>query len=970
MKCKNCGYNIETVEQFCPQCGFEVNKKKKFIKLGILITIPLILILFITISLRVSLYKSVNSYDQFMSTDSDFSLLSDITLDQQTLELEIPINTLNSYMNQRRILKKIEAGDFTIKALCLDERNKLVYFTCRKSDGRDVDITASYTLNLLHNQLSLDINPTSIGGNPIILGHYMLGSKYSINHIDIPFDFEANSLQEEYTYSLLSELEPTIKHLRNSLTLKYSLTKSNDLSNLISLSDLVVQEPEIVLLDGNKTISHNSADLLKNPFSSDKITKLLSSRGYKADFYASSDNHVVMSLNTDFDIPIILDLNLELRQTAIGNIRSSITDLILPNGSSSEYASDELLSIMNDYLKNEPLGDLYQYTITSLQQNNNIFTFSVEQTSWTIMVYMNGSDLESRYDFYTDDVLGSASDDLAEMIAGLNSDNINLIIETGGTYEWKNPLMDASQNQRWKIEDGELHPLMDVGLSNMTHPSTLTDFCNWSIKTYPSEKYALLLWDHGGGSLYGFGVDEYFYGDSLTLDEIEISLSDITETNNMSFDIIGFDACLMATLETAVAVAPYADYLIASEETEPAYGWDYEGIFSELADGDAVSGKRFGELVVEGFMDYSVDANQEEMLTLSVIQLNKIPNLVDSMNTLLLTIQNDIDNNDGYAPVARAIPQIKAFGGNTEFTGYTDHYDLENFAKKLTEYWPSEANKVITAIDSAVIYKASGYLATDAGGLSFYLPFYDLSVEDIGDLYSPVSFSDEYTQFIDTFIDYRLHAETNTGAIQYTVDTSYANYQLHIDEESLDYVSDVFLGVSYVFLEDGITIDLGYDAWIATLSDGIYEESFSFWPSVNETPIPVQVVYNGTDYIEYETPILLNGESAMLISGWLYDENRYIVFGARPDVGDSEGIVDRNTIDILPGDNIAFIYSVYTDATGEWVTEAADPYIVPDEGLEIIDFEFEIEQGYEIAFVIEDFNGNLTYTDRYYFTFE
>lgn len=44
------------------------------------------------------------------------------------------------------------------------------------------------------------------------------------------------------------------------------------------------------------------------------------------------------------------------------------------------------------------------------------------------------------------------------------------------------------------------------------------------------------------------------------------------------FAFIGFDACLMATVETANMLVPHADYMFASEETEPGYGWDYTEI--------------------------------------------------------------------------------------------------------------------------------------------------------------------------------------------------------------------------------------------------------------------------------------------------------------------------------------------------------------------------------------------------------
>lgn len=37
---------------------------------------------------------------------------------------------------------------------------------------------------------------------------------------------------------------------------------------------------------------------------------------------------------------------------------------------------------------------------------------------------------------------------------------------------------------------------------------------------------------------------------------------------------IGFDACLMASVETALTVAPFADYMIASQDAEPGDGWN------------------------------------------------------------------------------------------------------------------------------------------------------------------------------------------------------------------------------------------------------------------------------------------------------------------------------------------------------------------------------------------------------------
>ena len=84
----------------------------------------------------------------------------------------------------------------------------------------------------------------------------------------------------------------------------------------------------------------------------------------------------------------------------------------------------------------------------------------------------------------------------------------------------------------------------------------------------------LLLWDHGGGSVGGVCFDEVYYNDSLDLNELGEGLSMAEEP----FELIGFDACLMATLETAETASPYAKYMVASEEIVPGRGWSYDAL--------------------------------------------------------------------------------------------------------------------------------------------------------------------------------------------------------------------------------------------------------------------------------------------------------------------------------------------------------------------------------------------------------
>ena len=106
---------------------------------------------------------------------------------------------------------------------------------------------------------------------------------------------------------------------------------------------------------------------------------------------------------------------------------------------------------------------------------------------------------------------------------------------------------------------------------SMTDPNTLASFIQFCAKEAPADRYILIFWDHGGGSVTGYGYDERYPNDTMDIGEIGKAL----KNGGVKFDLVGFDACLMGTLETAIAVEPYADYMLASEESEPGTGWYY-----------------------------------------------------------------------------------------------------------------------------------------------------------------------------------------------------------------------------------------------------------------------------------------------------------------------------------------------------------------------------------------------------------
>lgn len=76
------------------------------------------------------------------------------------------------------------------------------------------------------------------------------------------------------------------------------------------------------------------------------------------------------------------------------------------------------------------------------------YTDVANAESVTVMVYMIGSDLESED--------GSATDDLLEMADAALSENVHLVLQTGGTETWWNDVCTDDESERFVIENGDM----------------------------------------------------------------------------------------------------------------------------------------------------------------------------------------------------------------------------------------------------------------------------------------------------------------------------------------------------------------------------------------------------------------------------------------------------------------------------------------------------------------------------------
>ena len=129
-------------------------------------------------------------------------------------------------------------------------------------------------------------------------------------------------------------------------------------------------------------------------------------------------------------------------------------------------------------------------------------------------------------------------------------ENVKVVIQTGGASKWQNDQVKTDRIQRYEYSGDTLTLKDETEQASMGDPETLKGFLNYAEENYPADHKMLLFWNHGGGSVSGVSFDENYEMDSLVLDEISAVMKDVYG-DKKPFEVVGFDTCLMATVDTA-----------------------------------------------------------------------------------------------------------------------------------------------------------------------------------------------------------------------------------------------------------------------------------------------------------------------------------------------------------------------------------------------------------------------------------
>jgi hypothetical protein len=370
------------------------------------------------------------------------------------------------------------------------------------------------------------------------------------------------------------------------------------------------------------------------------------------------------------------------------------------------------------------------------------------------------------------DLAGAAIDDINEMEAvGSRPGEVEIVVQVDHATGYDSAPWRGTR--RYYIERGrdrgriQSRLLAELGDTNTGDPEVLEEFLDFGISSFPAEKCALILWNHGSG-LYvppemlakscaashrelasratprlhrrffhttrerllqldpqrrGIAYDDRS-GDCLDNQELKRVLGTAHQLLGRKVDVVGMDACLMTMIELAYQIRDHARVLVGSEELEPGAGWPYEAILRDLAARPTMTGRDLATAVVGRYVESYRQTGMD--VTQSAIDLSSLEPLVDAVDRLAGSLLARLKS-PGVAPaVYTAWRRTLRFFDNF-------YVDLHHFASNLSAAGVTDdIRAACTAVRHAIQGKWTEspiIAASDAGarmapahGLSIYFP--------------------------------------------------------------------------------------------------------------------------------------------------------------------------------------------------------------------------------------------------------
>lgn len=503
---------------------------------------------------------------------------------------------------------------------------------------------------------------------------------------------------------------------------------------------------------------------------------------------------------------------------------------------------------------------------------------AAESAAWTVMIYLCGTDLESKN--------GMATENLLEISKTLANQQVNVLIETGGAKAWstKETLgfdIATDRLQRYKYDENGFTLVEERPLSNMAQTETLTEFIRWGQENYPADRYMLTIWDHGAGSMEGVILDELHNSAVMSLEDLGRALDDA----NVPLELLFMDTCLMATIETCAVVDGQTRYLVASEETVPGYGGNYKGWLQYLFDNPECDSARLGRVICDTVQQKYAEqgAGAADTVTMSVIDLKKMDAVYTAFDDMFAEAGSLLQNVNAFSEFAVAISRSETY--------YTSEMrDIADMASRASGHGISTetAKRLVNAVDDAVVYAVKGATHSYSHGISFY--YAPTGSKYYMDRYARNCPSASYLAFLDaTHMDWTAPASVYEK-VERLPEITYEDYVVaaHGAVRDGDLLLDITNAPDAITSVDAVIFrfDEEKQSWIrmgttfkvgAKLADDgtlVYTAKFDGkWPMIDGVACQMNIIEENMSYTLFGIPMQINGQVYELRAAYVFEES-------------------------------------------------------------------------------------------------
>ena len=572
---------------------------------------------------------------------------------------------------------------------------------------------------------------------------------------------------------------------------------------------------------------------------------------------------------------------------------------------------------------------------------------------WTVMFYLCGADLESKYGYATGNleeiaqcehhtsILGEIAREYGDHVDDADvhqPGQVNVVIQTGGSLTWRargemNMDIASDRLQRWYYDAdtqvaapeqaGEKFQLrQELPLASMADPETLRDFVRWSAETYPAQKYALVLWGHGGGAR-GIFIDELFDEDMMTLGELHDALIDA----DVMLEAVLFDACLMANFNTAWSIVDNTRWMCASEEVVAGKGTAIGDWLQRLYYMPECDGERLCRWICDMTQTkYANEDNEQarQLMTWSVIDMSQLPRVENAIGRFYAMLGQVYARYPRLMSLyAQRIMRAESFGG------FDDNlYDLADifYDIEMTKAVDMDIQRdMLDALTDAITYSVRGMGRSAARGLSFCYAV-DFDKEEL-EAFSKANTNPYYLAFLDAITPWTAPEWVYQFADRLpeidTIDDYQVTVEKHIQANgtpSFSFVDGSDVGVGTVRFrvywdntETGQTVKLG--TLPAFVDNGEFIVDPPVWPSIEGTLCNAEVTsMGGTDVTAFlfNVPIQIGTEVGYLRCGYDMAVDDYTVYGLWDGFESDSTLFNRNVklLSQLAGQQYRLMYPV------------------------------------------------------------